>query len=128
MAPKKIRSVPGCWRQWAAAARKLRVEKKSVHTRENFELGSKVTEEEHLRLRVLCPPKAPKAQAIKSLGLEKYFDEASDWLDTFEPFNQYLNGIENSVAPGTSDMGLFELPYSQQYQVCKFLDEQKSPA
>lgn len=25
-------------------------------------------------------------------------------------------------------MGLFELPYSQQYQVCKFLDEQKSPA
>ena len=26
------------------------------------------------------------------------------------------------------DMGLFELPYSQQYQVCKLLDEQKSPA
>lgn len=126
MAPKKNKFVPESWRQWATAAKKLGVYRASVHTREKFQSGSNVTEEEYLLFRVIWAPMASKTCAVRNLGLESYFDEASNWLDAFEPFDEYLKGIENSNVPGVGNMGIFETAYSQQFQVCKLLDKKTS--
>jgi hypothetical protein len=39
-------------------------------------------------------PKTFKADVVQVLGLDAYFGQASNWLDAFTPFSQYLRGIE----------------------------------
>ncbi|KAJ9302659.1 hypothetical protein DTO271G3_33 [Paecilomyces variotii] len=121
MAPRSKTNVPRYWSEWAAVARKLGVYGETVHSREVFESGSKVTEEEYLLLRVLSFT-SPTALAVKELKLERYHKQASDWLDTFTEFGEYLQSVKKSDKPGTRKLGVFEITFYQQYMVCQLLE------
>jgi hypothetical protein len=126
MAPRKRPDgVPKNWKEWSKAAKKLEVYGKSVHTRERFESGSRVTMNEYLLFRALWVPRIPKSRVVSDLELVEQFKEARERLNSFAPFQQYLQSIENSTKPGISDLGIFEIPYAQQEQACELLNRPK---
>jgi hypothetical protein len=122
--PPQQKSLPDSWKTWSRAAKKLSVDKKSIHTTTDFNSGSNLTESEFLLLRAIWP-KTVKTDVVKELGLDdsEYFGQASNWLDAFTPFRQYLRGIEQSITPGTTDMGIFGVTYAQQFEVCSLLEK-----
>ncbi|CAI7641125.1 unnamed protein product [Penicillium viridicatum] len=124
MPPNQPTNTPSDIHKWKAAARRKGVNLKiSVHTRGPFKSGSKVVEEEFRLLKAIWPKVLPtdKWQVQTQLGLETQFRKATEHLEGIPAFNDYLVAIRNKTLPKNSTLGIFWLPYEQQYRVCQLL-------
>ncbi|KAJ5197225.1 hypothetical protein N7449_007704 [Penicillium cf. viridicatum] len=118
---RKSKTVPETWSEWATAARRHGVFRSSIHKRKKLDSGSKITEEQYLLLKVLWDIECPTMRAAQDLNLGDSFGQARDWLATFQPFQAYLDTIDDDKTPGSSEIGIFEIPREQQRQVCELL-------
>lgn len=119
-----FKQVPLDWNEWADAAKAAGVYQASVHNRKEFASGSKISKEEYLLLRVIWPEATPNAQhCIDDLELQSHFDKARAWLDSFQPFQRYLDAVENSATPGDPDLGIFDVAHAQQHQANRLLHQ-----
>jgi hypothetical protein len=117
-------SVPKKWEDWAKAARKFGVFRATVHSRQEFRSASKITQDEYLILKVLWPKRLQSSKCKDKLNLGAVYDQAWDWLNTFQPFQVYLDSISHATAPGVSDLGAFEVAFAQQ---CEARDLMRNP-
>lgn len=93
----------------------------SIHKRKKLDPGSKITKEQYLLLKVLWEIEYPCTRAALGLNLGDFPDQARVWLATFQPLQAYLHTINDDKTPGSSDIGIFEIPREQQRQVCELL-------
>ncbi|KAJ5531822.1 hypothetical protein N7527_005215 [Penicillium freii] len=124
MPPNQPTNTPSEIHKWKAAARRKGVNLKiSVHTRGPFKSGSKVVEEEFFLLKAIWPKVLPTDiwQVQTQLGLETQFRKATEHLEEIPAFTDYLVAIRNKTLPKNSTLGIFWLPYEQQYRVCQLL-------
>jgi hypothetical protein len=123
MARKKPRSniVPETWSEWATAAKRHGVLRSSIHNRKKLDSGSKITEEQYLLLKLLWDVDRPTRHTAQELNLGDTFGQARDWLATFQPFQAYLDTIDDDKTTGSSEIGILEIPQEQQRQVCELL-------
>lgn len=54
---------------------------------------SKIFQDEYLLLKVLWPKRLQPSRCKEKLNLGAFYDQALYWLDSFQPFQGYLNGI-----------------------------------
>ncbi|KAJ5238034.1 hypothetical protein N7489_008125 [Penicillium chrysogenum] len=123
---RKSKTVLKTWSQWATAARLHGVFRSSIHKRKNLDSGSKIKEEQYLPLKALWDIESPTMRAAQDLNLGDSFGQARDWLATFEPFQAYLDTIADDQTPGSSEIGVFEIPREQQRKVCELLQSRRA--
>ncbi|KAL5338259.1 hypothetical protein BJX70DRAFT_398783 [Aspergillus crustosus] len=118
---KSFNAAPEGWEAWDKAARDLKVSKSSINTADKLHSGSTTTQAQHLVSRVLRPNTKPAwAIDLQALNITAEFNQATAWLNQFQPFRASLDSIAagatiTSYGPNDPyDLGLFEHPRKEQ--------------
>ncbi|KAJ5814758.1 hypothetical protein N7474_006535 [Penicillium riverlandense] len=123
-AKQRKRDPPASWASWSTYARSFGVDRTNIHAQTTFNSGSGLTIKEFLLLRTLLH-EAKASRIVPELKVQSYMQQVCECLAESKTFQLYLKSIDTKALPGAPDLGIFGIPYSQQYQVDDMLKNVK---
>jgi hypothetical protein len=124
--PKSFDEVPRTTASWETAAKKAGIANRSIHSFTPMKSGSKITQTQYLLLRVLWPVQRKfRKTDLAKYDLDAYIHQASNFLNGFPPFANFIDSIRQSAETSPYqtgdrfDLQIFEIARSEQLKICK---------